>query len=129
MSMYEKIMEIFDDELNERLVAMMNEYVEIISKKHGIALDLLLKDIPKTFSGTICKGTKKNDGRRCTFRAGRDGYCRHHLTQANRLKHISIHRSHSHTHGPEQGFVEGCQGCVISKEIIDLNTMIGNEQI
>src|SRR6056300_889466 len=112
MSMYERIMDIFDDELNERLVAMMNEYVEIISKKHGIAMDLLLKDIPKTFSGTVCKGTKKNDGRRCTFRAGRDGYCKHH-----------------HTHGPEQGFVEGCPGCAISKELIDLNTMIGNEQI
>ena len=73
MNLHEKIADIVDEELNERLVSMMNEYIEIISKKHGISMDLLLKDIPETFSGTICKGTK-TDGRRCTFRGIHGGY-------------------------------------------------------
>ena len=50
MSLHEKIAELIDEEVDQRLVGMMNEYVEIISKKHGISLDLLLKDIPNTFS-------------------------------------------------------------------------------
>ena len=82
MSVSDRIMDIFDEELNERLVSMMNEYIDIISKKHGISMDLLLKDIPETFSGTICKGTKV-DGRRCTFRGIHSGYCRHHAAQAS----------------------------------------------
>jgi len=128
MSLYDRIADIFDEELNERLVSMMNEYVEIISKKHGISMELLLKDIPETFSGTICKGAKV-DGRRCTFRGINDGYCRHHATQVNRLKHMSIVRNHSHTHSPELMYVKDCPGCIFSNELIDLSTMIGNEQI
>jgi hypothetical protein len=62
MNLHEKIADIVDEELNERLVSMMNEYIEIISKKHGISMDLLLKDIPETFSGTIWKGTKRMEG-------------------------------------------------------------------
>ena len=74
MSLYDKIIELFEEEVNQRIVSIMNEYVTIISKKHRISLDLLLKDIPEIFSGTICKGTK-NDGRRCTFRGTNNGYC------------------------------------------------------
>jgi len=50
MSLHDRIADIVDEELNARLVSMMNEYVEIISKKHGISMDLLLKDIPEIFS-------------------------------------------------------------------------------
>jgi hypothetical protein len=126
MSLYDRIADIFDEELNERLVSMMNEYVEIISKKHGISMELLLKDIPEIFSGTICKGVKA-DGRRCTFRGINDGYCRHHVTQINRLKHMSIARSNSHNHSPELMYVKDCPGCKFANELIDLGTMIGNE--
>ena len=45
MSLYDKIIELFEEEVNQRIVSIMNEYVTIISKKHGISLDLLLKDI------------------------------------------------------------------------------------
>lgn len=34
MSRYEKIDVLIDEEINQRLVAMMNEYVDIISKKN-----------------------------------------------------------------------------------------------
>ena len=127
MNPYEKIMETVDEVLNERLVSMMNEYVDIISKKHGISIDLLLKDIPETFSGTICKGAK-TDGRRCTCRGIHQGYCRHHAVQGTHLKHMPISRNHSHNHSPELMYVKDCPGCNSSNELIDLGTMIGNEQ-
>ena len=38
MSLHEKIAELIDEEVDQRLVGMMNEYIEIISKKHGISM-------------------------------------------------------------------------------------------
>jgi len=40
---------------------------------------------------------------------------------------MRIPRTTSHIHGPDQMYVKGCPGCEISNELIDLNTMIGNE--
>lgn len=128
MSLYEKIAELFDEEVNQRLIDMLNEYIEIISKKHAISAELLRKDIPKSFSGTICKGTKKNDGKRCTFRATENGYCKHHTMQAKDIFCSSIKRTSSHNHGPEQGFVKGCPECEFSNGLIEYSTMISNEQ-
>lgn len=126
MSLYEKIMDVIDEELNQRLVSMINEYATIVSKKHGISMELLLKDIPDTFSGTICRGTK-HDGKRCTFKGVHDGYCKHHAVQKKRLQQSFVKRTNNHTHGPERFFVRGCPGCELSNELIDLGTIINNE--
>ena len=84
MSLHEKITQIVDEELEERVNAILNEYALTISKKHAIPLELLLKDIPTSFVSTTCKGTK-SDGNRCTFRSMYNGYCRHHKTQGERI--------------------------------------------
>ncbi len=126
MSLYGRITDIVEEEINQRLVVMMNEYVNIISKKHGISTELLLKDIPEPFTGAICKGIK-NDGHRCQFKGIYEGYCRHHTKNQKRGELMRIPRTTSHIHGPDQMYVKGCPGCEISNELIDLNTMIGNE--
>lgn len=119
MSFLDKISKLLDDEVEERTNAALSEYAIIISKKHGISLDILLKDIPASYTSTICKGTKAN-GTRCTFRALECGYCRHHKAQGDRLRQRTMSNSSLHTHGPEQMFVRGCPGCESSKELIDL---------
>jgi hypothetical protein len=126
MSLYDKITEMVEEEVNKRLVSMMNEYVDVISKKHCISAELLLKDIPGSFTGTICKGIK-HDGRRCIYKGVYDGYCRFHMKHPNPGENRVIPRTNAHTHGPDQMFVHGCPGCEISKELIDLRTMFGNE--
>lgn len=126
MTLYDKIGELVEEEVNERLVTMINEYVTIISKKHGISLELLLKDVPENFSGTICRGTKA-DGKRCTFKGLHNGYCKHHADQNVPLKCTTIPRTFTHNHGPEQRFVLGCIACERSKELIDLSTILNNE--
>lgn len=123
MSLNEKITKLVDDELEDRVNAILNEYAEKISKKHGIPLELLLKELPETFTSTTCKGTKAG-GHRCTFRAVYNGYCRHHKTQGERICQRSFSSSNLHNHGPEQMFVHGCPGCESSKELIDLNTIV-----
>ncbi len=123
MSLHEKITKIVEEELEDRVNAILNEYAVKISKKHAIPLEHLLKDIPSSFVSTICKGTKSN-GQRCNFRALFNGYCRHHKTQGERICPRVMSSSNLHNHGPEQMFVKGCPGCESSKELIDLNPII-----
>ena len=123
MSLSQKIIQLVDEELEDRVNTILNEYAETISKKHAIPLDLLLKDIPTTFVSTVCKGTK-SDGHRCTFRSVDGGYCRHHKSQGDRISQRSFSSSSLHNHGPEQMFVRGCPGCHSSNELIDLNTIL-----
>ena len=119
MSLYEKITKLVNEELEDRVNSILNEYAEKISKKHAIPLELLLKDIPESYTSTICKGTK-TDGHRCTFKAGMNGYCRHHKAQGDRLCQRSVSNSSLHNHGPDQMFVRGCPGCESSNGLIDL---------
>ena len=119
MSFQEKITLLFEEELHDRVNSIITEYAETISKKHGIPLEQVLKYIPENYTSNICRGTKSN-GHRCTFRASRDGYCRHHETQAERLTKRSFSTSNLHNHGPEQMFVRGCPGCESSNGLIDL---------
>jgi hypothetical protein len=119
MSLHEKIAQIVDEELEERVNAILNEYALTISKKHAIPLELLLKDIPGSFVSTTCKGTK-SDGHRCTYKANYNGYCLKHKSQGERICHRTMSSSNLHNHGPEHMFVRGCPGCTSSKELIDL---------
>lgn len=126
MILHEKIAELIDEELNERMNVLLNEYAVKISKKHAIPLDLLLRDIPTTVGVSLCKGTKSN-GERCMFRGLCGGYCRHHVAQGEKIKHRTLSSSNIHTHGPERMYVIGCPGCENSKELIDLGSIINNE--
>ena len=67
MSSYDKLITVFDEELKTRANEIISDYAEIISKKHGIPLDLLLRDVPENYTGSVCKGTKSN-GHRCTHK-------------------------------------------------------------
>ena len=60
MSLYDNVVKLMDEALEERINVVVNEYAEKISKKHGIPLEQLLKDIPESYTITTCKGTKNN---------------------------------------------------------------------
>ena len=70
------------------------EYATIISKKHGISLNLLLRDIPLSKDGScLCKGTKLN-GKLCTkFVEKGAGYCGFHMEQKQKVQPLSITHS------------------------------------
>lgn len=126
MSFYDKIVNVFDEELKSRVNDIISEYAEIISKKHCIPLDLLLRDVPEIYTGPTCKGTKSN-GQRCTFKGVHDGYCGKHVSQGDRIRQRILPSNNLHTHGPEQTFVADCPGCNRSNGLIDLNYMLCNE--
>ena len=67
------------------------EYASIISKKHGIPMNILLRDIPYSKDGScICKGVKKK-GKLCTTIVEKGvGYCGFHIDQKEKNKPLSI---------------------------------------
>lgn len=126
MSNHDKIIEVFEEELQRHASAIIDEYVEILSKKYAIPRDMLLRDVPQISTKTNCRGTKSN-GQRCTFYGVHEGYCKHHTTQGQRLKIKQFQNSTEHTHGPEKMYEVGCPGCEGSKGLIDLDVFMGNE--
>jgi len=124
MSLYDKVTALLDEEIEERTNQIINEYAINISKKHGISLQLLLKDIPETCTGSMCKGIKGN-GQRCAFKSVSDGFCRYHITQKSKMTQRIFSCESIHNHGPEHMFVKGCPGCdATNNGLIDLNTII-----
>ena len=104
MSLYDNVVKLMDEALEERINVVVNEYAEKISKKHGIPLEQLLKDIPESYTITTC-----------------NGYCRHHASQGHRVCQRAFSSTGSiHNHGPEIMFVRGCPGCEASNGLIDL---------
>lgn len=130
MSFRDRILEVFEEELEARVDTMMTAYAEIIANKYQIRLASLLKDIPVMSSNPVCRGTKP-DGSRCTFKGNHGGYCGKHQKQGEKIKqrtHETI--SDGHTHGPGFRNVIGCPGCEkssSSKGLIDLDSIIDNE--
>jgi len=123
MSLYEKVTTLVEEELEDRVNTIINEFAEKIHKKYSIPLEYILKEIPENYTSNLCRGTK-NDGKRCTFKAFENGYCKHHKSQGERLTRRSISSSINHTHGPEIMFDNNCPACIASKELIDLNDII-----
>lgn len=126
MTLHIKIVEMIENEVNERVCTLLGEYAETISRKHAISLDILLRDLPSITSVSLCKGTKSN-GQRCMFKGGENGYCKHHTVKGEKIRHRSLSSSNLHNHGPEKMYVRGCPGCESSKELIDLGSVLSNE--
>lgn len=126
MMLHNKIIDLIEQEVNERVSTLLGEYAETISKKHAVPLDILLRDLPAIANVSLCKGTKSN-GQRCLFKASDTGYCRHHTTQGKKLEVRTLSSSNLHNHGPEKMYVKGCPGCENSKQLIDLGSVFSNE--
>jgi hypothetical protein len=122
----DKITELIEQEVGERVGILLGEYAETISKKHAVPLNLLLRDLPSIATVSLCKGIKFN-GQRCLFKGTENGYCRHHKSQGEKIRVRSLSSSNLHTHGPEKMFVRGCPGCENSKGLIDLGSVFSNE--
>ena len=129
MSLIEKISDLVDSEVNERLNILFSDYANIISKKHQIGLDLLLKDIPSVVVPSLCRGTRK-DGQRCTYSSFENGYCKYHSKQGERLRNkVGPSIQIQHTHGSERYYDPSCPACQRSSnnELIELCSIISNE--
>lgn len=120
--------QIFEEEVEKRVNERLTQYVEKISKTHGISMELLLRDIPHISENLMCRGVKK-DGHRCTRRGKNNGYCDTHLVQKKSFEPVSVVRSCGpmHTHGFPPIFMKGCPACEASStsnKLIDLKGIL-----
>ena len=97
MNIQDRLIELIDEDLNQRLNLIMNDYVTIISKKHGIPMELLLRDVPKTSSISLCRGTKSN-GQRCTRKGANNGYCGHRMHTKENVLNNDCYRVQTYIH-------------------------------
>lgn len=128
MNLCDEISNVIEKEVSRRVQKELNDYIQIISKTHGISVELLLRDVPTHVvcdgGDIICKGIKI-DGKRCSRKGKFDGYCANHEHQRKKIEPVEIKRSNTHTHSLCLSFVDGCPACEMStKRLIDLNTML-----
>jgi hypothetical protein len=82
-----QIFKAVDDEITKQLNYKLSKFADLVSKRHGIPLKLLLEDMVKTNSAKpsssepdMCMGIVKG-GNRCKRRGIHGGFCGWHLNQ------------------------------------------------
>jgi uncharacterized ferredoxin-like protein len=120
--------QVFEEEVEKRVNERLTQYVEKISKTHGISMELLLRDVPNVSETILCRGVKK-DGKRCTRRGKNGGYCDTHLVQKKNVQPVAVVRAPGpgHTHSFPPIFMRGCPACEnasSSNKLIDLKGIL-----
>lgn len=101
-------------------------FLERISKKYSIPMQLLLADVPEVGEHGRCRGVKQN-GQRCTKNGKREleGYCQLHFCQKKKVEPVVIQRMSGHTHPESICFDANCPACNPSGDALrDLNAML-----
>jgi hypothetical protein len=117
-----------EEDINKIVNEKMTKYIEYISKKHRMPIRLLLQDLRdfetgmfveedhENCQGAQCKGEKAN-GKRCTFAAKKDGYCKRHISQKKVVRPtVQINSSNTsvipHNHSFSDCLTKlGCPAC------------------
>ena len=87
-------------------------FLERISRKYSIPMQLLLADVPEVGEHGRCRGVKQN-GQRCTRNGKREleGYCNLHYCQKKKVEPVVIQRMSGHTHPDSIPFDASCPAC------------------
>jgi Fe-S-cluster containining protein len=109
-----KLKKVIHDRITNYVEEFFDEYLSTVNKKHGISLELLLRDLPERFEQTRCKGLKKN-GTRCTHKATDEGFCRWHVDQ-KRVKTVAVmnranQATTGHNHPMSIPYMHDCPAC------------------
>lgn len=111
-----------DVQVEEKLAT----FLERISKKYSIPMQLLLADVPEVGEHGRCRGVKTN-GQRCTRNCKKEleGYCQLHYCQKKKVEPVVIQRMSGHTHPDSICFDANCPACNPSGDALrDLNEML-----
>lgn len=113
-------------QVDVRVEEKLATFLERISQKYHIPMQLLLADVPEVGEHGRCRGVKQN-GQRCT-RGGKrelEGYCALHYCQKKKVEPVVIQRMSGHTHPDSICFDANCPACNPSGDALrDLNDML-----
>jgi len=84
----EEIQALIEKEIERRVQEKLTTFIELVSRTYDISMKVLLRDLGKKGSnstdsvgcGDMCMGVTAK-GKRCTFGATHQGYCKKHLYQ------------------------------------------------
>lgn len=125
----EEIQALIEKEIERRVQEKLTTFIELVSRTYDISMKVLLRDLGKKGSnntetvgcGDICMGVTAK-GKRCTFGATHQGYCKKHLYQKKperprppmRVQSAEPGPKHNHTIPPL--FCATCPACKQDRE-------------
>ena len=120
-----QIFKAVDDEITKQVNYKISKFADLVSKRHGIPLKLLMEDMAKTngmkpssSEPDVCMGIVKG-GNRCKRRGIHNGFCGWHLNQKKekeaRIEMTAMQSpveqiKHTHPIGKPL-FLVGCPAC------------------
>ena len=125
MGISEKVTILIESEVEKQTHERLCEMVTKVSQLYSVPLKIARRDL---LGDAYCMGVKKN-GKLCTNKAVKDGYCMHHVNDSRPHKPIEIKEAVRHNHVYPSPFREGCPACAVvknreSNEFRDLSTIM-----
>ncbi len=127
MGISDKITLLLESEVEKKTHERLCSIVEKVSQLYSIPLKIARRDL--LGDDAFCMGVKKN-GKLCTSKAVKDGYCMHHINDPRPYKVIVMNESVRHNHVYPSPLREGCPACALvmknrdSNEFRDLSTIM-----
>jgi hypothetical protein len=107
MGITDKVAQLLEAEIEKKTYEQLCSIVEKVSQLYSVPLKIARRDL---LGDTYCMGVKK-DGKLCTNKAVREGYCLQHVNCSRPYKTIVVGNGvrHNHLHpGPPK---DGCPAC------------------
>jgi hypothetical protein len=125
MGIPEKVTLLIENEVEKQTHERLCELVMKVSHLYSVPLKIARRDL---LGDTYCMGVKKN-GKLCTNKSVKDGYCLHHVNDSRPNKPIEIKDTVRHNHVYPSPLQEGCPACDLlknreSNEFRDLSTIM-----
>jgi len=108
MGLPEQILNLIDKEVEKRVYERTCEVIELLSKKFNIPVGIARREL--LANTDFCMGVKQ-DGRLCTNKSSRDGYCSHHIKGSRPIVVTKVDTDVRHNHPFPSGKVAGCPRC------------------
>lgn len=131
-AMFEKALSsLMEQEIEARVNNRVTKFIECISKNYDFSMKILLRDwnnidsleikrsvTPEQTKAKQCAGIN-NNGKRCKFKGGANGYCTKHQEQRPATKIVKTNSLSNlqHTHTMPPLFVSDCPACQKQEQI------------
>lgn len=108
MGLPEQITTLIEKEVERRVYERTCEVIERLSNKFNIPVGIARRELLS--NSVFCMGVKQ-DGRVCTNKSSRDGYCSHHIKGSRPIVNVKDDTDVRHNHPFPSGKVAGCPRC------------------
>jgi hypothetical protein len=117
MGITDKVAQLLEAEIEKKTHERLCEVVEKVSRLYAVPLKIARRDL---LGDTYCMGVWK-EGKLCTHKTVKDGYCARHVNDSRPHKPIEMKEAVRHTHVYPSPLKEGCPACALLRKKRDCN--------